>query len=157
MPEKPSTVPADLGRRFGARVIDGIFDAWIIVVVKIELVRDLMGFDIPKGAKGAYDTSKIASKITIAIVFFIFELVPVALWGRTLGKSLLGLRVIDRKTGNRPGWSAAFLRWFIPVFSWFIPLVDVAGPMIVWGFSLTNKRRLGLHDLVAGTAVVRNQ
>ncbi len=155
MPENSSLVPAEFGRRVGARVIDGVFDAWIIVVVKIELVRNALGFDIPTGFKGGYDTSKVASKVTIAAVFLLFELLPTALWGRTLGKALLGLRVVDRKTGDRPGWSAAALRWFTPVFTLIIPLVDIAGPVIVWGFALTNKRRLGLHDLVAGTAVVR--
>lgn len=41
----------------------------------------------------------------------LYEVLPTAKWGRTLGKKLLGLRVVDVESRYEPGFGQALLRW----------------------------------------------
>lgn len=74
------------------------------------------------------------------------DLVPVALWGTTPGKRLVGVRVVG-PDGRAPGWARAGLRHAV-VSPFLLGLfVDGAGAL--------RPRGTGAHDRVALTAVVR--
>ncbi len=69
-------------------------------------------------------------------------------WGQTLGKKLLGIKVVDQQ-GNIPGLSRAALR-------------EIVGKTVV-GFTLGlgylwiiwDKQKQGLHDKIASTYVIK--
>ncbi len=66
---------------------------------------------------------------------------------RTLGKFLVGIKVIDRKTGGDLTFGKATLRgamYFVNLFTAF------AG----FALALVNKRKLALEDIVAGSEVI---
>ncbi|MCE0522675.1 MAG: RDD family protein [Methylacidiphilales bacterium] len=68
-----------------------------------------------------------------------------AVYGKTLAKALLRIRVVD-PNGQKPAPAKAFVRALALVFSttFFFPLL----------FAFMNPQRRTLHDLVAGTCVV---
>lgn len=68
-------------------------------------------------------------------------------FGRTPGKLLLDLRVINARTGEPPGYGRALLR-YIGYFLSALPL----GLGFLW--IVFDRQRQGLHDKIAGTRVV---
>ena len=77
-------------------------------------------------------------------VLFVEHVLFVALTGQTLGMRLMGVKVLRLKDPSRvPGFLAALLRT--------VPLLLTLG---LTGFFTRDGR--GLHDLVAGTVVVRD-
>ena len=69
--------------------------------------------------------------------------------GQTLGKRVLGLRVVDLKTGRPPDFSKAFVRTLLRIVDW-LPGLYLLG--FVVAVLTPRKQRLG--DLVADTVVV---
>lgn len=98
----------------------------------------------------------------VGIVLLLLYLVPAtALTGQTLGKRFFKVRVVNRITGQRPGFSSAMLRFGVPLLIGaflavplrFGPLglaIPVLG-MIGW---ISKPNRQGLHDKLAKTVVV---
>lgn len=70
--------------------------------------------------------------------------------GATPGMWLLGLRVVDATTQERPGWVQSVLRYIVSVIS-FIPL------MLGFVWVITNQRRQAWHDIAAHTLVIRKK
>lgn len=66
---------------------------------------------------------------------------------RTLGKFLVGIKVIDRKTGGDLTFGKACLRAVIYFVNFFTAFAGFA-------LALVNKRRLALEDIVAGSEVI---
>ena len=78
------------------------------------------------------------------LVLWVEHVVLVGLTGQTLGMRMLGYKVLRLADVTRPpGWAAAVLRT--------IPLALTVGLV---GFFTTDGR--GLHDVAAGSAVVRD-
>lgn len=82
---------------------------------------------------------------------FLYQVVPIALWGQTLGKRVVGVRVVGRH-GARPSWSQA-LRRTAPVLVGVVPYL---GLLAVFAYLpvLWRQDRRGLHDFAAGTFVI---
>ena len=80
------------------------------------------------------------------------EVVATALWGQTLGRRLVHIRVVRSDTYDVPGWTRASIRAF-----GLLPLsrlvhgtyAELAGQSYVF-----RRTWQGLHDLMAGTIVV---
>ena len=70
------------------------------------------------------------------------EVVCTAVWGRTLGKRLQGIKVVRVEDGTVPGLSRALRR-----FGWEMIVIPLG--------VLFREDRRGYHDRRAGTAVVR--
>ncbi len=82
------------------------------------------------------------------VAFTAYYIVPTALWGQTLGKWFVGIKVVG-PTGKAPGWGRAFIRRIIA------SIADSAFPMgiidpiwLIW-----DPNRQALHDKAAGTVV----
>ena len=88
----------------------------------------------------------------------VYETIAVALWGRTLGKLLLGLRVTRFSDGKRPGWGQSAQRIVLPSVAWAIP-IDGSGVLAagVYLTSVFEPLRRGWHDRYAGTIVLRTR
>jgi uncharacterized RDD family membrane protein YckC len=152
----PGRVPAasDLAspwQRIAARLIDSL----ILAVVQV-LWISVFVVAVFSGAPIGGDTSQDA---VIMLPWFgaaVYELVTVALWGGTLGKLMVGLRV-TRADGRRPiGWARSIRRAALH-FAVLIPLV---GPFIFFGSALvslvllfTDSERRTIWDRVGDTRV----
>jgi len=86
--------------------------------------------------------------VLMFLVYWVYPIVCEALWGRTLGKRALGLRVLSRD-GAPVGWMAAITRNLLRTVD-MLPFGYALG--LVSSLFDPHGRRLG--DLVAGTVVV---
>ena len=68
--------------------------------------------------------------------------------GRSLGKEMMGLRIVDERTGRRPGWRGATLRIIGTIAGALSPL------QVGWAWAIWDRRRQGWHDKFARTLVV---
>ncbi len=143
---------APLGKRVGAFLIDALAGTVVLTPIWIFLwLSFLPQLDLqPPLSYGwvllplLFITKMAAAVAILSVVYFpIVE----AIWGRTLGKWLLGIYV-TREDGRAAGWVPAILRRlsFILEIFW----IDAV-------FALFTKRRQRAFDLVARTVVVRER
>jgi uncharacterized RDD family membrane protein YckC len=132
---------APFALRCGALLIDYILLA-VILTFSIMVAR-LMG----GGARMAGGTAEKFGILTTLVVAVLDLGVFAGLTGKTVGKWTTGLR-IERPDGRLPGIGRALLRHFIGYPISLLPLG--LGFLIV-----TVSGRRALHDLIAGTIVVR--
>ena len=136
--------PAPFALRCGAMLID------YIVLVGIVALSTLIARMLGGGARTAASSAETVG-IVIALAVAVLNLgVLAGFTGRTIGKWATGLRV-RRKDGSEPGVGRAFLRHFVGYPLSFLTLG--------FGFllaALTTRGR-ALHDLIAGTIVVRER
>ena len=151
----PSTPSAPRGRRLGARVVDVVVAGWVLAIAAIEVDGRLLGGDVfaqqPLSAMTP-DGTRLA--VITALVIGALEVVPTAIWGRTPGKAMLGLRCVDVDTGRAPGFVRSVFRglllhaWVaIPVAGWLLPLAITATTVLA-------PSGRGLHDRFSSTRVV---
>lgn len=128
--------------RCGAFLID------YIVLVSLVVLGTLFARMLGGGARTA-GTSAETAAIVLAIIVALLNLgVLPGLTGLTLGKWATGLR-IERHDGGNPGIGRALLRHFVGYPVSFITLG------IGFLFSAVTVQGRGLHDMIAGTVVVR--
>ncbi|MBW8486846.1 RDD family protein [Actinomadura parmotrematis] len=100
--------PAGVGRRVVARVVDGV----LLVVAAAGLGTGLAGLLV--AVLGKHDTALVVAGATfVPLVAFLgaFEGVQMAVWGRTLGMRMLGIRVARaERPEDGPGAGRAFVR-----------------------------------------------
>ena len=128
--------------RCGALLIDYI--ALVSIVVSGTLIARMLG----GGARAAGNSAETAA-ILLAVVMAIFNLAIIpGLTGLTLGKWSTGLR-IERNDGGPPGIGRALLRHFIGY--------PLSFALLGLGFLIAavGMHGRGLHDMIAGTIVVR--
>jgi len=88
-------------------------------------------------------------KIIWSIIFIIYETIFTSGGRRTIGKKILGIKVIS-KDGNNLSLSKAFIRaigYFISSFTFNIGYL----------LALTNSKRISLHDFLASSLVVKTK
>lgn len=98
----------------------------------------------------------IAGLFLMSVIAYFYELVMVTLWGRTVGKMLVGTRIIRASDGMKPNIGNAFLRWLAPGLGGLIPFLGPLGEALVL-LSPTfdsSGRRQGWHDKMGGTLVI---
>lgn len=147
----PATGPFSLaapGPRFGARAIDlslVLAPALVVISLSISDVAGQMQLDTPDWLLAA-----------IVGLGMAYEFVCVALFGRTVGKALLGLRVARYTDGLRPNIAQAALRAIVPWSALALPLGPFAfgAFLVVYGTSLAGDLHRGVPDQAAGTIVI---
>lgn len=133
---------APFALRCGALLIDYILLALILTVSTI--IARLMG----GGARMAGGTAEKIG-IVFALAAAVLDLgVLAGLTGKTIGKWTTGLR-LERTDGRTPGIGLALLRHFVGYPVSFL-LFGVG-----FLFAIVNPTGRALHDLIAGTVVIR--
>ena len=90
----------------------------------------------------------LATLLAVGLISYVgFILAPTAIWGRTLGKLAVGVKVVNEQ-GQPPGIWRAILREVIGKF--------VSGLVICLGYIWVafDREKRGWHDHIAGTYVV---
>ncbi len=93
-------------------------------------------------------------ELTILSVLFLYFWVQHALWGRTLGKRLLGVRVIAVRTGARLDAGRTALRALVFPLLAFVPDVGLLCLLVGGLWMLFDAEGRVLHDRWLGAAVV---
>ncbi|WP_249025564.1 RDD family protein, partial [Streptomyces sparsogenes] len=119
--------PAALGRRLLARLIDsavllGVVGAaayplWTKAsdhfdekVERAKLTGETVTVYWLDGTTGAYLGAVLGLLLLVGVIY---EALPTAKWGGTLGKKLCGLRVLDIEEHDTPSFGAALRRWLV--------------------------------------------
>lgn len=85
--------------------------------------------------------------IWIIVIAVLYQIVLIAVWGRTIGKLLVGIRVVRVNDGRSPGWVKSIVRYLIinlPFLAWLVQMSPVF-----------YDSRQGWHDRAASTIVIR--
>ena len=136
--------------RLAAFVIDGLVILTPLVVLSLAPMKRLMVESLLLHEDSAFSVLLFAMILIGVVLVVTYQTVLVASRGTTIGKSLLGLRVVDVWTGQKPSRLSAFIRaigWFIDCALLFIPHLE----------TLTNHKRRPLHDRIAETVVVTDR
>jgi Tol biopolymer transport system component/uncharacterized RDD family membrane protein YckC len=144
-PEPPSHSTEDVvGRRISAALIDlallaGVFVFLALLIGESEAVGGSISVSL--------DGTGVVLYVALALLYyFVLETVL----GQTVGKLLVGLRVVGAD-GGRPSPSAVAIRTLLRVADW-LPLMYLVGFITMMATGL-RRRRLG--DLAAGTSLAR--
>ncbi|MFI2640410.1 RDD family protein [Streptomyces sp. NPDC018610] len=119
--------PAGLGRRLAARLVDSVVLAAVTAVAAVPL-----GAKAVDHVEEKIDAAKLSGQtvtvwlldgttatclgIVLAVLLLfgvVYEALPTAKWGRTLGKKLCGLQVRDIEGHEPPSFGAALRRWLV--------------------------------------------
>jgi uncharacterized RDD family membrane protein YckC len=119
--------PAGLGKRLLARLIDTVVVGAITATAAVPLGTKALDHvnDKIDAAKQSGETvtvwlldgtTSVYAGIVLAVLLIfgaLYEALPTAKWGRTLGKKLCGLQVRDIEAHEPPGFGAALRRWLV--------------------------------------------
>jgi uncharacterized RDD family membrane protein YckC len=101
----------------------------------------------------------VVAPIAIAVTYLVYEVVQLAVWGRTVGKRLTGIRVVSAD-GGRLRLPQVLVRsaiYALPPAARPVPVLNVLAG-IFWlagiGLMFEGDQRQALHDRAAGTVVV---
>ncbi|WP_314223267.1 RDD family protein [Streptomyces zaehneri] len=155
--------PAGLGKRLAARFVDTLVVAAVTaaaavplgvraldhVTAKVEAAK-LTGETVTVWLLDGTTSVYLGIVLAVLLVFgIVYEAVPTAKWGRTLGKKLFGLQVRDIEGGEPPSFRAALGRWLV----YSVPGLLVVGVVgVVWGL-FDKPWRQCWHDKAAHTFV----
>ncbi|MFH9082823.1 RDD family protein [Streptomyces sp. NPDC017673] len=119
--------PAGLGKRLAARLIDLLVIGAVTAAAAVPL-----GIRAVDHVQQKIDAARLSGRevtvwlldgttgtslgIVLAVLFLagvLYEVLPTAKWGRTLGKKLCGLEVRDIEAHEPPAFGAALRRWLV--------------------------------------------
>lgn len=152
-------VPAPLGRRLAARLLDLALLGGLLVVgaftvnVSLGELEQQPDGTLTDQAVSSVLGATLAFLAIVAFAWLVYEAGMHSWRGATLGKLALGLRVVETRTGEPPSGGTATLRWLVPFAG---TLLCVVGVIAVYASPLLDQERYrrGWHDRAAGTVVV---
>lgn len=135
--QAPAIAYVGVGPRFLAILIDGI------------IISVIAGIINAIGAGGTADVGRIAVSGSISgVLALAYFIVLEATMGATLGKRLLGLRVV-KDDGSPIGWGGSIIRNLLRIIDGLF--VYLVGAIIIWNTA----RRQRLGDILAHTVVIK--
>ncbi|MFE9457241.1 RDD family protein [Streptomyces californicus] len=160
---------ASMGRRLGARAIDGVVVSVILSILMAVGLAGAVGIAQDCDSYTAYSPEYndcmneagagfVAAMFTwiavIAVFALLYEWLMVSFLGATVGKLALGLRVVKENSGGLPGLGGAFIRYIIPMVGAFLCYI---GALLVYlsPFFDNSGKLQGWHDRAAGTLVIK--
>ena len=155
--------PAPLGRRFAARLFDLVLTTGAVAPLAAPLVQHVVThlqdkIDAARELSGPttvwlVDPTVLRSAglllLGVLVVGLVYEVLPTALWGRTLGKAVFGLRVAGLRSKRVPGIGRSLTRWLC----YQLPLLLAVGVLDLLWCTVDRPWRQCWHDKAAGTFV----
>ena len=137
-------------RRLGARVLDMILEVVVVIVLGSVLVGGWLS-----GDTDSLPDIGVSGLLITASVGVAYEVVLIALWGQTLGKRMVGIKVINAAHGGVPGWGKSFGRWTIPGLVGLLPYIGWLLAILCYVSLTWDRVYQGWHDKAAGTLVIK--
>jgi uncharacterized RDD family membrane protein YckC len=133
-----------------SRIFASLIDLSIAVLALL-----LATFALPQSPGNALSILGLFASVAIVLGIVVYQAVLLSSTGQTVGKKLMQLRVINLIDRSNPGFvKAVLIRWWLPSLIYSIPYLGWAFWLADGLFVFKNDRRC-LHDLMAGTQVVR--
>lgn len=148
-PSVPEPAARDVGQDvLGLRVAAALIDLAVLFVIAV-LVSVAAGLAAAQSGAVSVELGGVSLAVFLGLAF-VYHVACEAATGRTVGKLLLGLRVVGRD-GDRPSVTATAVRTALRVVDW-LPFLYFAGFVTML---VTGERRQRLGDLAAGTSLER--
>ncbi|MFI5680481.1 RDD family protein [Streptomyces cellulosae] len=158
-----SARPAGLGKRLAARLVDTVVVAGVTAVAAVPLgtkaldhvnekidAAKLSGETVTVWLLDGTTSTYLGIVLAVLLVFgALYEALPTAKWGRTLGKKLFGLDVRDIEGHEAPSFGAALRRWLV----YSVPGLLVVGVVGVLWCLIDRPWHQCWHDKAAHTFV----
>lgn len=145
---------ASPGQRLGAVLLDALI---IGLPIGFAVGYWLATSDVLQSAFDASDRVAMPRwLILLGIAAALYNIVGVAVWGQTLGKHIMKIRVTNDQDLGRPGWFRSIARWGVFFVVGWIPFVGTLLCLLIPLPLLWTHQRKGLHDMLAGTLVMKN-
>jgi len=151
---------AGLGARLGAAVLDGLLFGLCFIPVfpaYLALVRNAAAGEMSAAAGEIPPEFNPAMMMLTGVLFLVIaiaNLVLVSTQGQTLGKKIVGVRIVRFEDGGKAGFvKAVLMRGFLPGLIGAIPVLGIVFSLVNICFIFRADRRC-IHDLMAGTHVV---
>ena len=138
---------ASIGKRALAQVLDGL-------VVGVPLFLLTMALGTSLADQNLTDRQLLWLTVLWVAVTLAYNTVAVAVWGKTVGKHVLGLKVVNRADGGPVSWTYASVRALVPTVVQLVPVIGPGLSIVVYLRAVFHPLRQGLHDAAAGTVVV---
>lgn len=160
----PDADLADRGIRLGAFVIDYILSVLATLPGLLILGPTFLSIFVSAASGQEPDFSALQAGSLMSgllvlalgsLILLVIQIVLLSTRGQTIGKRILGIRVVRYPDGSSAGFLHAWLlRNFIPFLIQLVPWIGFAFWIVDACFIFTQERRC-LHDLIAGTKVVK--
>lgn len=154
---------AGLGERFGAAFVDGSLKAacsipTVLAMIKV-MQENMQGGGQPDPQAMQAMMAAIAAAIPLAYPYLaalaVLQGVLIATRSQSVGKILLGLRIVHAPDGSKANFGRAFLiRSGVPTVIEYIPFIGFLFWIVDTCFIFRADRRC-IHDLMAGTKVIK--
>jgi uncharacterized RDD family membrane protein YckC len=130
------------GRRIVATILDGIV-LGLLYRVSTAIFGGHYNSDL--------DFTRLTSRAGLGwlVVAILYYMLLEGIFGRTVGKLVTGIRVIDAKTGRTPGMFTVLIRTLLRIID------GIGGYLLGWIVVVLNDRRRRLGDMAADTLVIR--
>jgi uncharacterized RDD family membrane protein YckC len=138
----PATLYAGFWARWAAAFLDGI-----ILLIAQFIVGFVIGLVMARSGQGSTAIEAVARIVGTLMNWFYYAIFESSALQATLGKKALGIAVTDMN-GGRISFGRATGRYFAKILSALILFVG----FIMAGFTA---RKQALHDMIAGTLVIR--
>ena len=153
---------AGLWSRLLARILDVIITG---AVVAILFAVGFLGEAGDESFWRAFFTNENGLTWRALLFGLLYEVVLIAFLGRTLGKMIMGIKVVKARNGNIPLLLKAFIRYAVIVGIWVIlgrisePVAAITGlaNLLVFLSPVFKKSRQGWHDMLATTVVIKSR
>lgn len=146
-------VLAGRGARLGAQVLNLLMLAVPLIVASVGAVEAVEAQRVGAWPPTSSGLPALCAGTLSGAALVLFQIIGVARRGQSLGKQLLGLRIV-RVDGSRASFvRTVLLRMLLPWLLAWIPFVGWFLLPVDWLVILREDRRC-LHDLIAGTKVV---
>lgn len=149
--------------RLGARLLDFL----IVTIPSVVMWAVIRGRDafvadepISLASLERVAVAELGTLVLGLLVSVVYEVVPTARWGQTLGKRILGIKVVHVATGEPPGFKKSFGRWALLTLPISVPYVRYPGAVFYLLCVLTMGHEpfyRGWHDKAARTLVVTSR
>jgi uncharacterized RDD family membrane protein YckC len=139
---------AGIGQRIGARLLDGLIiglPLTVLVFAASDISEDRRTVSTP-----------LWVQLVAAAVSALYEIVLIRTRGQTVGKRVLGIKVVRITDGALPDWTASVVRYVLPVVPVLIPVPGLfLLSIVIYLAAVVHPLRQGWHDRAAGTIVVK--
>jgi len=154
--KSPNARPASFWQRFLAVIVDNIILGTVssLIIYPIIMAVGLSDF-ASKGTLNMSSSEDMISLVILAVVYLIIPLFALFYYGyfyskkgASPGKMIFNLKVLDNDSGEHIGYAKVFLRgigYIVATLPLYIGLI-MAG---------IRQDKRGLHDIIAGTRVVK--
>lgn len=133
---------------FWIRLLASVIDSILMLMIIAPVLTAIYGtayWDVESQVPhGALDiVMNYVFPVVVVIVFWVYK-------SATPGKMMLGLTIVDAKTGGKPS-TAQFIGRYLAYYVSMLPL------FLGFFWVAFDKRKQGWHDKLAGTVVIKKQ